>query len=176
MLYITLKPANGHHFAGDIFRCIFLNENIVLFLIRISLKFVREGIIDKHWFRWWPGAPQAIQPITWTNVDHDARRNMALLGLDEMRRIPLQLSEDFLFQSKLKYCRFRQHYRDTYCGLVGRRTAAMIFNIDSGKLYMLFAWSVSSNHLNRCWIIVVSPSTLLKYTCILLLIVSAFPF
>ena len=36
---------NGRHFAYDIFRCIFLNENICI-LIEISLKFVPMGPID----------------------------------------------------------------------------------------------------------------------------------
>ena len=39
----TLRPRqNGHHFADDIFKCIFLNEN-VLIAIKISLKFVPKG-------------------------------------------------------------------------------------------------------------------------------------
>ena len=35
---------NGRHFPDDIFKCIFLNEN-VLILIKISLKFVPKGQI-----------------------------------------------------------------------------------------------------------------------------------
>ena len=36
----TLRPRqNGRHFPDDVFKCIFLNEN-VLVLIKISLKFV----------------------------------------------------------------------------------------------------------------------------------------
>ena len=39
----TLRPKqNGHHFADDIFKYIFLNEN-VLISIKISLKFVPRG-------------------------------------------------------------------------------------------------------------------------------------
>ena len=42
----TLRPRqNGRHFPDDIFKCIFLNEN-VLILIKISLKFVPKGPID----------------------------------------------------------------------------------------------------------------------------------
>ena len=41
----TLRPRwNGRHFADDIFRCIFLNENI-WFPIKISVKFVPEDPI-----------------------------------------------------------------------------------------------------------------------------------
>ena len=36
---------NGHHFADDIFKCIFLNENVWI-PIKISLKFVPKGPIN----------------------------------------------------------------------------------------------------------------------------------
>ena len=47
--FINSSPAgqNGRHFADDIFRCIFLNENICI-LIKISLKFVPKGPIDNN--------------------------------------------------------------------------------------------------------------------------------
>ena len=39
----TLRPRqNGHHFPDDIFKCIFLNENVWI-SIKISLKFVPNG-------------------------------------------------------------------------------------------------------------------------------------
>ena len=38
---------NGHHFADDIFRCIFMNEKFSI-LIEISLKFVPKGPIDNN--------------------------------------------------------------------------------------------------------------------------------
>ena len=36
---------NGHQFADDIFRCIFMNEKWCIF-IKISLQFVPKGPID----------------------------------------------------------------------------------------------------------------------------------
>ena len=43
----TLRPRqNGRHFADDIFKCIFLNENVWI-PIKISLKFVLKGQINK---------------------------------------------------------------------------------------------------------------------------------
>ena len=39
---------NGRHFAGDIFICIFVNENFCI-LINISLKFIPNGPIDDNW-------------------------------------------------------------------------------------------------------------------------------
>ena len=42
----TLRPRrNGRHFADDILKCIFLNENVRI-PIEISLKFVPKGPID----------------------------------------------------------------------------------------------------------------------------------
>ena len=43
-VYIEAET-NGRHFAYDIFKCIFLNEN-VLISIKISLKFVPKGQIN----------------------------------------------------------------------------------------------------------------------------------
>ena len=36
---------NGHHFADNICKCVFWDEN-VLILIQISLKFVPKGVIE----------------------------------------------------------------------------------------------------------------------------------
>ena len=38
---------NGRHFAGDIFRCIFVNEKFCI-LIKIPLKFVPKGPIHNN--------------------------------------------------------------------------------------------------------------------------------
>ena len=50
---------NGGHFADDIFKCIFLNENYCI-LIQIWLKlFLWLNLkISQHWFRWWLGTEQ----------------------------------------------------------------------------------------------------------------------
>ena len=65
----TLRPRqHGHHFPDDIFRCIFLNENIWI-AINISLSIVPKGPIDNI-----PAfgsnnglAPVRQQAIIWTN-------------------------------------------------------------------------------------------------------------
>ena len=47
-LYWPISPGqNGHHFADDIFKCIFMNENFRI-LMKISLKFVPKGLIDNN--------------------------------------------------------------------------------------------------------------------------------
>ena len=65
----TLRPRqNGRHLPDNIFKCIFLNENI-LNLIKISLKFVPKGPINNI-----PALVQIMarlrpgdKPIIWTN-------------------------------------------------------------------------------------------------------------
>ena len=47
---------NDRHFADDVFKYIFLNENISI-LIRISLKFLPMGLIENKW--------ALVQVITW---------------------------------------------------------------------------------------------------------------
>ena len=42
----SLRPGqDGRHFADDIFKCVFLNENVRI-PIKISLKFVPNGLIN----------------------------------------------------------------------------------------------------------------------------------
>ena len=47
---------NGRHFADDIFKCIFLNENVWI-LIKFSLKFVPRGSINN--------IPVLVQIMAW---------------------------------------------------------------------------------------------------------------
>ena len=54
---ITLRPRqNGRHFPDDIFKCIFLNENVWI-SINISLKFLPEGPINN--------IPALVQMMAW---------------------------------------------------------------------------------------------------------------
>ena len=53
----SLRPRqNGRHFAGNIFKCIFLNENVWI-PIKISLKFVPQGPINN--------IPELVQIMAW---------------------------------------------------------------------------------------------------------------
>ena len=53
----TLRPRqNRRHFPDDIFKCIFLNENVWI-SINISLKFVHKGLIDH--------IPALVQIMAW---------------------------------------------------------------------------------------------------------------
>ena len=57
-MYVSSSPPgqNGHHFTNDIFKCIFLNENVWI-AIKISLKFVLKCPIDKM--------PALVQIMAW---------------------------------------------------------------------------------------------------------------
>ena len=50
---------NGRHFADDIFWCIFSNEKSCI-LVKISLKFVTNGLIDNN--------PALVQIIAWRRI------------------------------------------------------------------------------------------------------------
>ena len=53
----TLRPRqNGRHFAEDIFKCIYLNENAWI-MIKISMKFVPKGPINN--------IPVLVQIMAW---------------------------------------------------------------------------------------------------------------
>ena len=57
VLFNTLRPRqHGRHFADDIFKCIFLNENVWI-SIKISLKFVPKGPINN--------IPALVQIMAW---------------------------------------------------------------------------------------------------------------
>ena len=57
-----LRPReNGRHFAHDIFKCIFLNENVWI-PIKISLKFVPKGPINN--------IPALVQIMAWCRPGH----------------------------------------------------------------------------------------------------------
>ena len=56
----TLRPRqNGRHFADDIFKCIFLNENVWI-PTQISLKFVPQGPINN--------IPALVQIMAWRRL------------------------------------------------------------------------------------------------------------
>ena len=73
----TLRPIqNGRHFADDIFKWIFLNENVWI-LINISLKFVPQGPINN--------IPALVQIMAWR------RRGDKPLSGPMMDRLPTHI-------------------------------------------------------------------------------------
>ena len=78
----TLRPRQTNcHFADDIFKCIFLIENLAI-LIKTSLEFVPKGPIDNK-----PALVQIMawrQAIIWTNDGLVYWCIYASLGLNEL--------------------------------------------------------------------------------------------
>ena len=57
VMFNTLRlRQDGHHFANNIFKCIFLNEN-VLISVKISLKFIPKSPINN--------IPEMVQIMAW---------------------------------------------------------------------------------------------------------------
>ena len=72
----TLRPRqDGRHFADDMFKCIFLNENVWI-LIEISLKFVSKGSINNNpalfqiMVRRRPGDKPLSEPMMVSSLTH----------------------------------------------------------------------------------------------------------
>ena len=69
----SLKPRqNGRHFADDIFKCIFLNEDVWI-LIKISLKFVPKGLINN--------IPALVQILAWRRPGDKPLSEPMMVGL-----------------------------------------------------------------------------------------------
>ena len=70
----TLRPI-GRHFVDDIFKCIFLNENIKI-LINISLEFILKSQINNtpslvQIMAWrWPGNKPLHEPMIFSLLAH----------------------------------------------------------------------------------------------------------
>ena len=110
----TLRPRqNGCHFADDIFKCIFLNENIWI-PIEISLKFVSKGSINNDpalfqimaWCR--PGNKPLSEPIVVSSLTHiyvtrPQWVNTLMPRLDDYNFSVYQCVFKFLFLYKV-YC------------------------------------------------------------------------
>ena len=69
----TLRPRqNGRHFADDIFKCIFLNENVWI-SIKVSLKFVPNGLINNM--------PALVQIMAWRRSGDKSLSESMMLSL-----------------------------------------------------------------------------------------------
>ena len=107
----TLRPRlNRGHFADDIFKCIFLNEN-VLISIKISLKFVSNGPINnipalvqiKAWRR--PGDKPLSEPMMVRSTTHICvtrpqwvKRTTALLNVCDCKKLHVSTSVGWVGQ------------------------------------------------------------------------------
>ena len=102
----TLRPKqNGHHFADNILKCIFLNETLGI-LIKISLKFVPEDPIDNksplvQWMAWYLSSNRPLPEPVLTII---LWRLMTSLGHNE-----LTSPSPFILQFSMQWWRKMQH-------------------------------------------------------------------
>ena len=89
--YNTLRPSqNGRHFPYDIFKCIFLNENVWI-PFQMSLKFVLKGPINN--------IPALVQIMAWHRPGDKPLSTVnywrinASLGLNELTNTKVQHTE-----------------------------------------------------------------------------------
>ena len=69
----TMRPTqNGRHFPDDIFKCIFLNENVWIF-VKISLKFVPKRPINN--------IPALVQMMAWCRPGNKPLSEPVLVSL-----------------------------------------------------------------------------------------------
>ena len=81
----TLGPRqDGHHYPGDIFKCIFLNENVWI-SIKISLKFVPKGPINN--------IPSLVQIMAWRRPGDKPLSEPMMVSLLTHWRMSLGLNE-----------------------------------------------------------------------------------
>ena len=91
----TLRPKqNGRHFADDIFKCFFLNENVSI-PIKISLRFVPKGPINN--------IPAMIQIMAWRRQGDKPLSKPMLVSLLTHICVTRPQSVNHIIQRKIGY-------------------------------------------------------------------------
>ena len=124
------------HFAVDIFKCIFFNENVWI-SIKISLKFVPKGPINN--------IPALVQIMAWH------------------RPVDKPLSEPMMVRSMMHICVTRPQwdiydisqnlFKETYCQKISGKTMRNVFFfffffLTSLLILLLWVWPCLHTH---CW-------------------------
>ena len=89
----TLKPRrNRRHFADDIFKCVFLNEN-VLISVKLSLKFIPMGPVNN--------IPSLVQMMAWCRLGVKPLSEAMMISLPRLQCVnvgPVHLGSPYLSQ------------------------------------------------------------------------------
>ena len=132
----TLRPwQNGRHFADDIFKCIFLTENVWI-SINISLKFVPKGLINN--------IPALVQIMAWRRPgDKPLSEPMMVNLLTHICVTQPQWVNNGKITS-LKYCcNFQGPMREMYW--------VVFYGICFGKIFRVKAKCLSENIILIKW-------------------------
>ena len=105
----TLRPRqNGRHFADDIFKRIFLDENIRI-SIKISLKFVPKGPINN--------IPTLVQIMAWRRPgDKPLSEPMMVRSHWRIHELNFRFSNCWPWDMRKEFCKrkFQTHFMNRY--------------------------------------------------------------
>ena len=100
----TLRPRqNGRHFADDIFKCIFLNENVFI-TVKISLKFVPKGPIKN--------IPALVQIMAWRRPGGKPLSEPMLVSLTTHICVTRPQWVNHWFRWRFVFCTAPSHYQN----------------------------------------------------------------
>ena len=98
---------DGRHFADDFFMCIFFNENCCI-LVKVSLKYVRNGPIDNN--------PALVQILAWRRAGDKPLSEPVMISLVThicvTRRRWVKVNTCLLYSASKRYsadCKFRHN-------------------------------------------------------------------
>ena len=141
----TLRPRqNGRHFANDIFKCIFLNENVWI-SIKISLNFVPKDRINN--------IPALVQIMAWRRPgDKPLSELMMVSLLTHICVTRPQWVNDSIWEDDIliqMYLFYHNNLSDNACRLFHNGAILMLFDI-CVFVFILINW-----HL-ICYFVVIS--------------------
>ena len=154
----TLRPRqNGRHFADDIFKCIFLNENVWT-PIKISLKFVPKGPINN--------IPALVQIMAWRRPGDKPLSESMMVSLPTHICVTRPQWVNSLapvkFEWNFRYVIFNQILVTDGWGIsceIAPIWTSLDFTDDQSALVQVMAWSrqATSHYLSQCWPRFLSP-------------------
>ena len=134
----TLRPRqNGRHFADDIFKCIFLNENVWI-SIKISLKFVPKGLINN--------IPALVQIMAWRRPGDKPLSEAMMINLptDICVSRPQWV---YSLASRRCWCNLKMWFSSTYHSPMSRVFVAKLLSCECHWTSL-----IRSQHCIRLWL------------------------
>ena len=128
---------NGRYFAGNIFKCIFMNEIFIFgFKFPWSMLPRDQLTIIQHWFRWWLGNWTNAHPVHWCIY--------AALGGDESKSVATLLKETTYIAVHICW--------SILCEILTRKQCFLI-NRNTFESYLGFPWKLPrfiDIHVSAC--------------------------
>ena len=144
----TLRPKqNGRHFAEDICKCIFLNENVWM-AVKISLKYIPKGPINN--------IPALIKIMAWCRSGDKPLSEPMMVGLPTHICVTRPQWVNTLRHGKYFSKHFKCNYLNENVWLSIKISLKFVSDlpIDSrSALVQVMAWccQATGHYLNQCW-------------------------